>query len=143
MKDYELGVQMDLVIDANIIISALLSTEGKTFDLIFNDKLRLFAPKFLLEEIKKHKAEILKKSGLEDNQLSIILDTVSSRIDFMPKQDFRVFINKAKRISPDPNDTEYFALALKQNCPIWSNDKKLKNQNEIVVYSTNDLVIII
>jgi len=134
---------MNFVIDANIIISALLSTEGKTFDLIFNDKLRLFAPKFLLEEIKKHKAEILKKSGLEDNQLSIVIELVSSKIDFVPKQDFKVFIGEAKRVSPDPNDAEYFALALKLNCSIWSNDKKLKNQDEVKVYSTGDLLKII
>ncbi len=134
---------MNFVIDANIIISALLSTEGKTFDLIFNDKLRLFAPKFLLEEIKKHKAEILKKSGLEDNQLNIVIELVSSKIDFVPKQDFKVFIGEAKRVSPDPNDAEYFALALKLNCSIWSNDKKLKNQDEVKVYSTGDLLKII
>jgi len=134
---------MNFVIDANIIISALQSTEGKTFDLIFNDKLRLFAPKFLLEEIKKHKAEILKKSGLEDNQLNIVIELVSSKIDFVPKQDFKVFIGEAKRVSPDPNDAEYFALALKLNCSIWSNDKKLKNQDEVKVYSTGDLLKII
>jgi len=45
----------------------------------------------------------------------------------------------AEKISPDPNDLMYFALALKLKCPIWSNDKELKKQNEVIIYSTEDL----
>lgn len=33
----------------------------------------------------------------------------------------------------------YFALALKLKCPIWSNDKKLKEQNIITIYHTHEL----
>jgi predicted nucleic acid-binding protein len=46
----------------------------------------------------------------------------------------------AKKICPDPKDAFYFAAALKLNCAIWSNDKELKNQNYVKVYSTSDLV---
>ena len=46
---------MELVIDANILMSALISNQGRTFDLIFDERLRLFSPEFLFEEIKKHK----------------------------------------------------------------------------------------
>ena len=48
-------------------------------------------------------------------------------------------MDEAKKLSPDPKDTEYLALALKLNCAFWSNDKKLKTQNKIKVYSTEDL----
>ena len=34
----------------------------------------------------------------------------------------------------------YFALELKLNWGIWSNDKKLKEQNKVKVYSTEDLL---
>lgn len=33
---------MEFVIDANIILSALIATEGKTFALIYNDHFKLF-----------------------------------------------------------------------------------------------------
>ncbi|MBT5021736.1 hypothetical protein HOK51_08530 [Candidatus Woesearchaeota archaeon] len=52
-------------------------------------------------------------------------------------------MNSAKIICPDENDVDYFALALKLNCAIWSNDKKLKNQNSIIVYSTEELINLI
>ena len=49
-------------------------------------------------------------------------------------------IQMAEKITPDPNDAEYFALALKLGCGIWSNDKKLKEQDKIKIYSTSDLI---
>ncbi|MBN2517441.1 MAG: hypothetical protein JXB14_01210 [Candidatus Altiarchaeota archaeon] len=50
-----------------------------------------------------------------------------------------LFMEKARNLSPDPNDSEYFALALKLGCPIWSNDKALKKQDVVRVYSTKEL----
>ena len=58
----------------------------------------------------------------------------------MPVSEYKEFKDKADSISPDPNDTQYFALALKLNCPIWSNDKKLKEQSEIKVLNTSELI---
>lgn len=55
---------MELVIDANILMSALINTEGKTYHLIFNDKIKLFSIDKLLNELEKHKQEILVKSKL-------------------------------------------------------------------------------
>ena len=52
---------MELVIDANVIISAMISRLGKTRELIFSDKIILFAPEYLAEEFEEHKLEILKK----------------------------------------------------------------------------------
>ena len=37
-------------------------------------------------------------------------------------------------------DVLYFALALKLKCGIWSNDKKLKEQNKVKVYCTGELL---
>lgn len=41
------------------------------------------------------------------------------------------------------SDTEYFALALKLKCSVWSNDKKFKKQDKVKVYSTNELIKLI
>ena len=49
------------------------------------------------------------------------------------------FIEDAERISPDFFDAPYFALALKLECPIWSNDKKLKQQKRIEIFSTEEM----
>jgi len=47
---------------------------------------------------------------------------------------------EAKKLSPDPDDAAYFALALKLGIPIWSNDKKLTGQKQVRIYSTEELM---
>ena len=131
---------MDLVVDANIVMSTLISAEGKTCDLIFNDRLKLFAPEFLLDEIEKHKEEILSKSALSESEFKLLLSLVFSRIEIIPLSEFQKFVGSAEEITPDPNDTEYFALALRLNCAIWTNDKKLKGQDKIKIHSTTELI---
>ena len=134
---------MELIIDANILMSALIATEGKTYDLIFNDRIKLFSVDKLLKELDKHRVEILDKSGLSEYDFNVFLSLISAEIKFVPYQEFENFIPKAEKITPDMDDTEYFALALKLRCAVWSNDKKLKNQDKVKVYSTNDLVKLI
>ena len=68
---------MDLVIDANIIMSALIATEGKTYDLILNDGIKLASPDKLAEELEKHKLEILEKSGLSEYDFNLFLSIIS------------------------------------------------------------------
>ena len=130
---------MELIIDANILMSALVTTKGFTYDLIFNDKIKLFAPEYLLEEFEKHKEEIIKKSNLSKEELHLFLSLISTRINLIPNNEFKEFIKQAKEITPDIDDTEYFALALKFNYPIWSNDKRLKQQDKIKVFSTKEI----
>ncbi len=130
---------MDLIIDANILMSALISTSGLTFELVFNDGIKLFAPEFLLEEVEKHRTEIVTKAEISEAEFGLFFTILSSRILFVPGNEFEEFMNKANEIAPDKNDAEYLALAQKMNCALWSNDKKLKEQTKIKVYSTNEL----
>lgn len=134
---------MELVIDANILMSALISTEGKTYDLIFNDRIKLFSVDKLLGGVEKYKEEILAKSGLSEYDFELFLSLISAEIEFIPYSELGKFISEAEKITPDPNDTEYFALAQKIKCAIWSNDKRLKGQGTVKVYSTQDLVKIL
>jgi predicted nucleic acid-binding protein len=41
---------------------------------------------------------------------------------------------------PDPDDIDFTALALKLDCPLWSNDKELKQQTVVKVFSTSELI---
>ena len=130
---------MELVVDANVIISAMIASAGKTCELLFSDKLRLFAPELLLEELKRYKGEISQKSGLSEIEVDTLSTLIYSIIDFIPFSEFEDFISEASKICPDPKDIEYFALALKLKYPIWSNDKKIK-QEFLKVLSTSELL---
>lgn len=112
---------------------------SKTLDVFLNSKLEIFSPDFILDEFIKHKDEISRKSGLAYSQLLISIVLLSEKISFISVEEYKQFLSKANEISPDEDDIDYFALALKLNCAIWSNDKKLKEQNRIKVYSTDEL----
>ena len=49
-------------------------------------------------------------------------------------------MKNAWTISPHSKDIEYFALALKSNCAIWSDEKALKKQSKVKVLTTSELV---
>ncbi len=62
------------------------------------------------------------------------------KITIIPLEELIDYVEEAEKITPDPKDMVYFALALKLNGVIWSNDKKLKEQNRIKVYATHELI---
>jgi len=133
---------MDLIIDANLLFAALIK-ESKTTDLILDLRLQLFAPKFLLKEFNKYEEQILKKTNRSKEEFNEIFILLNKIINIIPEGKFKNKLKEAKEISPDPKDEAYFALALKLNCGIWSNDKILKKQDKIKVYSTKDLIRIL
>lgn len=130
---------MLLVVDANIVISALIA-RASTLELLFSKEIELVAPDLLFTEVDKYKNLILTKSGLAEEEVNTLMVSIMSKIRIMEFFSFEGFFEKAKEISPDPEDIQYFALALKLDAAIWSNEKRLKKQSAIKVFSTEDLV---
>ncbi len=130
---------MELIVDANIVFAALVK-EGLTIELLLEPELHLSAPEFLFEEIEKHKEEIFKKTHRTKEEVEELLEILKIKIDIIPKESFEVFLEQSEKISPDPNDCAYFALALKLRIPIWTNERDLKEkQSTVKVYNTKDL----
>jgi len=130
---------MKLVIDANILFSALIKNSF-TVDIIIRDDIELFAPEFLLDEFLHHKEEILRKARKTTEELHRLLNNIKELIKIISEEDVDDVMDEAERISPDPKDIPYIALALKLKIPIWSNDKKLKEQDKVIVYSTKEII---
>ncbi|MFQ6136240.1 MAG: PIN domain-containing protein [Candidatus Hydrothermarchaeales archaeon] len=132
---------MELVIDANILFAALIKS-GKTRELLLNDELAIYAPEFLIEEFMENLKELEDKVGVGRRELEEVVEELitNSNIKIIPKKEIEPYILKAKEISPDPKDFVYLALALRKRCGIWSNDKRLKVQGEVKVYSTKEIL---
>ncbi len=130
---------MDLVVDANILFAALVK-DGATIDLLLQPEIRVFAPEFLFEEIEEHKDEILEKTKRTKEEFDEVFEILKLKITVIPKEEFVGWITNASKISPDPDDIIYFALALKLDSAIWSNDRKLKDQEVVKVYTTKELL---
>ena len=131
---------MKLVIDAIVLFAALIK-EGSTAELLISDKLQLFAPEFLFTEFVKYKEIILKKTHRSLEEFDQFFDILKEQITVIPKNEIIPFMDKAEKISPDPKDIMYLALAFALKAYLWSNDKKLKkDQNVITVFSTEELI---
>lgn len=129
---------MDLVVDANILFAALIK-DSFSYNLLFSDKFRLFTPEYIFTELEKHKEEIFEKIERPAEEFFRLLEILKRRIILVPLEELTSYVEKAEKLTPDPDDMAYFALALKLNCAIWSNDKKLKEQDKITIYYTHEL----
>lgn len=130
---------MKLVIDANVLFSLLIK-EGTTKELFLNFNLDLYTSNFIFNELEKHKQEILEKTKRTEDEFNLVLDIFKKIVKVVSTGNFIDSFENAKQICPDQKDIPYFALALKLDCGIWSNDKELKKQDKIKIYSTEDLV---
>ncbi|MCK4670265.1 MAG: hypothetical protein KAT43_03600 [Nanoarchaeota archaeon] len=130
---------MKLVLDANILFSALIK-DSLTSGLLFREDLELYAPEFMIKEFMRYEKMILEKTHRSVGEYIELVHILKEVIVTVPKGEFSDFLEEARKISPDKDDFMYFALALKLGCDIWSNDKKLKEQNKVKIYSTIELL---
>ncbi len=131
--------QVSVVVDANILMSLLIS-EGSKRQLFFSKHVRPFSPDSVLFEIGKYWRETISKSGLPEDELKLVLLMVREHLTITSLQELGGWLKEAEKIVPDKDDAEYFALALKLNCPIWSEDRLLKNQSRVKVLNTPELL---
>ena len=129
---------MKLVVDTNILFS-FFNKKSKARELSLAPELELYSPCFSFDEIEEHKSEIFEKFSLSEVQFLLIKKLLKVVVKFTGEEKYSKFLSEAKRICPDPDDVDFFALALKINCPVWSEDKLLKQQSRIKVFSTKEL----
>ena len=69
-----------------------------------------------------------------------MLSLVTSKIRIVPAAVYQHRLADAERLSPDPADAPYLALALHLGLPLWSNDSALRKQMAVPIYSTQKLI---
>lgn len=132
---------MELIVDANLLIAALIKDSSTKKFLMFSNH-TFYTSEYVFEEIKNHIQEIEDKTKVDKGRLIEILKEIIhiANIKIIPSKEFEDKLPKARKISPGKDDIQYFALALKKSCPIWSNDKKLKTQNKVTIYNTAEIL---
>ena len=130
---------MELVADTNVLYTYFWKKSLARKVLMSRD-LNLFSPEFSLEEIKNYRNDIIKKTGITAKEFDNLRTDLAIAVEFVPVEDYKDLFGRALRISPDPDDADFFALSLKKKIPIWSNDARLKKQKSVPVLSTKDLL---
>ena len=133
---------MKIVVDTNILFSFFWKN-SLTKKLILNSSLELYSPIYVTEEILKYKSEIIKKTNINNDSFDHYLNELKDSIQLIKRIDYSDFLVDAMLLSPDEKDADFFALCLKNSCPIWSNDLTLKKQEKIKVLTTKEIILLL
>ena len=132
---------MNLIIDTNIFISALIK-EGLVGGLIVHSPFNLFIPEQELIEIKRYEKLISEKSGKSIGEIRDLIRKLLRYVSIIRNEFLLYYNNQAESIMEkiDNDDVIFIAAALALNCPIWSEDKHFQKQKEIKIFNTNDIL---
>jgi predicted nucleic acid-binding protein len=129
-----------LIADANILFS-LVKKGSVTEELVCEFSLQLYSVDYVLDELEKHKAVLLKKSGL--SSFTEVKALLEKHVMFVKASELHSELKDVKKLVSDEHDLLYFALAKKLRFLIWSNDKHFKEQDVFDVVTTKDLIEIL
>jgi len=135
---------MRLIIDANVVFSALLS-KGKPLQ-VFEDnfllnKFEFISPEYLFVEIEADMKRILEYSHYSPEEFSRVFSFLKKSIELMPNESYKDKTEEAGKIAPHKEDIPYVALSLKLDCEILSGDKPLKERMPKKVITPAEAVI--
>lgn len=122
---------MKIVVDTNIIFSALLNTNGKISDLLLNSEpnLTFYAPNFIVEELERHHQKLLNLSKINESDLLFLRTQVLAKVSLvdliiLSEKTWEKALDLVHGI--DEFDAPFVALSLHLNTYLWTGDKKLK-----------------
>lgn len=121
---------MKVVVDSNIVFSAILNTQSRTGQVLINgtNYFTWYSTALLKKEIEAHKEKICALSGFSQEQFELVFHQITKRIIFVDEvllsnEEIARAYSMVKDI--DENDTLFVALSNKLNAPLWTGDKKL------------------
>lgn len=120
---------MMIVVDANIIFSAIIKPSGAIGRIIFsNSNDVLIAPNYLRDEIYKHKLKLIKITSKTEEEIEFVIVSAFKKITFYSAD---IIANNLVETASDlvadidPDDFIYVAFTLFFNAKLWSGDKVL------------------
>jgi predicted nucleic acid-binding protein len=121
---------MRIVVDTNIVFSAILNTNSKIARVLLQPRSRLnfYSTEHLSYEIEEHKGKIKKISNYSDYELDRIITLITNKIRFInlkliPKESYEFAESLTQDI--DIDDTEFVALTVHIKGKLWSGAKEL------------------
>ncbi|WP_297507012.1 PIN domain-containing protein [Thermococcus sp.] len=139
---------MEIVLDFNVVFSALyggrVSREIFTLNHVVRE-VTFLVPAYFWEEFEGKKEKLLKITKLTENELNFVLRVIKSQTVEIPPEIFSGKLGEAEKLSPDPKDVPYVALAMALEIPLLTGDLKLREkiEGELKVYSPSELLAVL
>jgi predicted nucleic acid-binding protein len=137
-----------IIVDTNIIFSAILNTNGSIGDLLMNSgkMLDFYSCDYMRHEIQNHWEKLKKISKLSEEELSNSYFQIASRIHFINESLIPGEVwQRAKAYTKDIDidDTDFVALTLYLKGSLWTGDKELYNGIKAIgfkrIFNTDEL----
>lgn len=132
---------MKLVVDANVVMSALIA-DSITRKLLVTLEPDLLTPAIIHDELETHEDLIVEKSGMEIDRVRQFIELLFGSIETVPAGEFHDHIEPAEAAiaETDPDDVLYVACALGCDAGIWSDDSDFDEQDLVPVYTTSEVI---
>jgi len=123
---------MKIVIDTNIVFSALISSSSTIPEIIIApySHFNFYTSEYLFEELERHKQKLQKASRLTEKEIEKAKTTLFKYINtislgIIPQKIWQEA--EALTFDIDPDDISFVALSIFLNAYLWTGDKVLYN----------------
>ena len=139
---------MRVVVDTNIVFSAVLNSNGLIGELLFNseDQFEFFSSEFMIDELTKYKARLQALTKMSEGEIDVSIHQVLKNVELISSEALcEIHWSRAYElvVDVDENDTPFLATAIGIKASIWTGDKKLINGLRVKgfqdIYSTAEL----
>ena len=126
-----------LAADSNVILSAV--TGRAALQVFLRPDIELITTRFNILEVEEYVPRLASKYGSDER--SVLLQLRMMPLAIFEEKHYHSHIPQATRLlkDRDPDDVHLAALALKEEIPIWSNDRDFEKLS-LQVYTTAQLL---
>jgi len=121
---------MKVIVDTNIIFSALLKKNSFFGELLLRDSVEYLMPKFACIELFKYKEKIAKLSRFNEDELLEVLYRLLKNINIFDEEMITTrTLREAYELVKDVDEKDmiFVALTIEVDGHLWTADEKLKN----------------
>lgn len=113
-----------LVVDANILVRAVLGTRARDLIAANTGRVTFFVPETAFMEAEEHVAALAAKRGGDPRVALSFLESVGRLVERIGCEIYEPFAAEARErlATRDPDDWPILASALALGCPIWTED---------------------
>lgn len=133
-------MQTRYVVDTTILVSWLLDPSKLTGKIVRSLELELSTPYKGVDELWEHRADWTKRRPNFD--FRAFADQIRYYVRIAMPNEYTHKMSEAKSIMDpiDPEDSEFLALALAYDLPVWSHDPHFKKQSKVAVVTSADIL---
>lgn len=113
-----------LVLDANILMRAVLGKHARALLAKYGERIELVAPDVAFDEARKHLPQVIERRKLQQEPFIAYFASLADIVQTVELESYSAFekIARQRLARRDEDDWPILAAALTLRCPIWTED---------------------